>query len=78
MAQRGIELDVLLAAMEAIEPLAGNADLLSFGPHFGREALDQVSARLTKLGLIYFDDFFEFSGDYPKWCRFRAEVRRAD
>jgi hypothetical protein len=33
-------------------------------------------SRLTKLGLVYFDDFFEFSGDYPSWCVFRGSCDR--
>lgn len=62
----------LFIALEVEEGLDGNGRLLSFGPHFGREALTTIMSRLTKLGLVYFDDFFEFCGDYPPWCSFRA------
>jgi hypothetical protein len=73
LAERGVPWDSLLAAMEVQAPLDCSKLLLSFGPHFGREALDDMTTRLTRLGLVYFDDFFEFVGDYPTWCTFRAE-----
>jgi hypothetical protein len=44
----------------------------SFGPHFGQEALDELTRRLTNVGLLYLDDFFAFQGDFPKWIAFRA------
>jgi hypothetical protein len=70
--ERQVDLDDFYVAMEGEERLDGSEDLLSFGPHFGREALNTIISRLTKLGLIYFDDFFEFCGDYPPWCVFRG------
>jgi hypothetical protein len=72
LAERDVDLRDLFAAMEVAEQLDGSDHLLSFGPHFGREALNTIMARLTKLGLVYFDDFFEFCGDYPHWCAFRG------
>jgi hypothetical protein len=72
LAERQVDLRDLCAAMEAEERLDDSDDLLSFGPHFGREALNTIIARLTDLGLVYFDDFFEFCGDYPPWCVFRS------
>jgi hypothetical protein len=72
LAERQVDLRNLYIAMDAEERLDANDDLLSFGPHFGREALNTVLSRLTELGLIYFDDFFEFCGDYPPWCAFRG------
>ena len=72
LAERQVDMRDLLNAMETKEGLDGSNDLLSFGPHFGREALNTIIARLTNLGLVYFDDFFELCGDYPSWCVFRA------
>ncbi len=63
----------LLEAMETDAPLDRSADLISFGPSFGNEALETFVTRLEALGLIYWGDFCEFVGDYPEWCRFRAE-----
>ena len=74
--ERQVSLHNLFAAMEAGKALDENDELLSFGPHFGREAADTMISRLTKLGLVYFDDFFEFSGDYPSWCVFRGSCDR--
>jgi hypothetical protein len=70
--ESGVSLGDVLTALEVGEPLDENEYLISFGPHFGQEALDTMTQRLTTLGLRYFDDFFEFSGDYPKWCVFKA------
>jgi hypothetical protein len=70
--ERGVRWDDLLAVLEVRQPLDCSDRLLSFGPHFGQEALDAMMARLTKLGLVYFDDFFEFAGSFPKWCTFSA------
>jgi hypothetical protein len=72
LTERHVELRDLLTALEVNERLDGSDDLLSFGPHFGREALNTMISRLTALGLVYFDDFFEFCGDYPPWCVFRG------
>jgi hypothetical protein len=70
--ERGVSWDDLLAALEVSEPLDKNDCLISFGPHFGQEAVHTMSDRLIRIGLRYFDDFFEFSGDYPKWCVFKG------
>jgi hypothetical protein len=72
LVERRVDLHDLLTAMEVGEPLDDSDDLLSFGPHFGREATETMISRLTKLGLVYFDDFFEFCGDHPSWCMFRG------
>jgi hypothetical protein len=72
LTERRIELRDLLSAMEVEEHLDGCSDLLSFGPHFGREATNIIISRLTSLGLVYFDDFFEFCGDYRSWCAFHG------
>jgi hypothetical protein len=71
--ERGVSWDDLLTALKVRQPLDENDCLISFGPHFGQEALDTMTQRLIGLGLSYFDDFFEFSGDYPGWRVFKAE-----
>jgi hypothetical protein len=70
--ERGVLLGDLLAALEVSEPLDENSYLISFGPHFGQEAMDTMTQRLISIGLRYFDDFFEFSRVYPKWCVFKG------
>ena len=64
----------MLNALETSSPFDSNNEIASFGPHFGREALDTLIQRLTDLGLVYFDDFFKFSGDFPGWCRFEVSA----
>lgn len=51
-----------------------NSELISFGPSFGQEALEEFISRLENIGLRYWDDFFEFKGDYPNWVRFYVEL----
>jgi len=76
LAERQVDLHDLFAVMEVGERLDGSDEILSFGPHFGREALNTIISRLIELGLVYFDDFFEFCGDYPAWCAFRCTAHR--
>jgi hypothetical protein len=42
-------------------------DLVVIGPVPGEESLSDVFAELETLGLVYFDDFFELSGNWPSW-----------
>jgi hypothetical protein len=42
-------------------------DLVSVGPVYDAEGLAQVIAQLESRGLSYFDDFFDFSGNWPGW-----------
>ncbi|MFN8570415.1 MAG: hypothetical protein U0132_00075 [Gemmatimonadaceae bacterium] len=41
--------------------------LVCIGPIFEDEALQQLIAELEGTGLTYFEDFFEFSGNWPDW-----------
>jgi hypothetical protein len=70
--RKGISYQDVLKAMEVEQPLDGNADLVSFGPSFGEEAMNEFISRLKKLGLEYFDDFFSFAYDMPQWCSVRV------
>ena len=75
--EQGIPLEKLQIAIETSSPFDSNAEIASFGPHFGAEALETLVRRLSDLGLKYFDDFFEFSGDFPKWCIFGVSAASA-
>lgn len=46
-------------------------DLIAIGPLHGAagDALGEFVADLEKVGLVYFDDFFELSGSWPEWLR---------
>ena len=42
-------------------------DLVALGPIHDEDALGALLAELEQLGLVYFDDFFELSGNWPEW-----------
>jgi hypothetical protein len=51
-------------------------DLVAVGPIHDEEALGALVADLERLGLVYFDDFFELSGNWPGWLRLYAQGTR--
>ena len=44
-------------------------ELVVLGPIFDDDALGALVAALEEIGLAYFDDFFELSGNWPEWLR---------
>lgn len=46
-------------------------DLVAVGPIYGTDgdALGDLIAELEGLGLVYFDDFFELTGNWPNWLK---------
>ncbi len=46
-------------------------DLVVIGPIYGGDenAVVDIIAELERLGLSYFDDFFELSGNWPDWLQ---------
>ncbi len=70
LTERGVSYEAVLAAVEADKPFGADEELLTFGPSFGPEALEALTRRLTALGFVYFDDFFQFASDFPVWCEF--------
>lgn len=51
-------------------------DLVCIGPIYGADgaALGALIAELEGLGLVYYDDFFELSGNWPDWLRIHASA----
>jgi hypothetical protein len=48
-------------------------DLVAIGPIYGEgDALAELIDELEGVGLAYFDDFFELSGNWPAWLRLHA------
>jgi hypothetical protein len=49
-------------------------NLVVVGPIYGEggQALEGLVAELEGLGLTYFDDFFELSGNWPEWLSLHA------
>ena len=46
--------------------------LIAIGPLVGESALTELIDALEGAGLVYFDDFFELSGNWPSWLRLFA------
>jgi hypothetical protein len=46
--------------------------LIAIGPMMDAASLRDVLDELEGLGLAYFDDFFELSGNWPEWLRLVA------
>jgi hypothetical protein len=42
-------------------------DLVAIGPVYDADAFAALLDELEKLGLVYFDDYFELSGNWPVW-----------
>ena len=51
--------------------------LIAVGPVHGDEGLATIIDELEALGLVYFDDFFELSGNWPPWLRLLAMAERS-
>ena len=51
-------------------------DLIAVGPIYAvaGDALGELITELEQLGLVYFDDFFELSGNWPDWLRIHASA----
>jgi hypothetical protein len=41
--------------------------LIAIGPIHGDEELPSFVEELERVGLVYFDDFFDLSGNWPEW-----------
>jgi len=51
--------------------------VIAIGPIYDDEGLQALVVALEDKGLVYFDDFFEMSGNWPDWVSVLAmEVRR--
>ena len=47
-------------------------DIVVIGPVYDAEAFGDFLAELEKIGLAYYDDFFELTGNWPDWLRVLA------
>ena len=43
-------------------------DLVAIGPIYDADAFAALVEDLERLGLTYFDDYFELSGNWPGWA----------
>jgi hypothetical protein len=46
--------------------------LIAVGPIVGETALTELIESLEARGLVYYDDFFELSGNWPEWLKLFA------
>lgn len=51
-------------------------ELIVVGPVFDAEALQALVSALEDKGLVYYDDFFELSGNWPEWMQLLAMTSR--
>ena len=42
-------------------------EMIAIGPLYDEEALGTLTSELETLGLVYFEDFAEMSGNWPPW-----------
>ena len=42
-------------------------ELVAIGPIFDEDGFGALVAAFEKNGLVFFDDFFEMSGNWPEW-----------
>ena len=47
-------------------------DLVAIGPVHASDDLAMLIDELERLGLVYFEDFFDLSGNWPPWLRLFA------
>jgi len=47
-------------------------NLVAIGPLVGEDSLADLIAELESNGLIYYEDFFELSGNWPDWLKLLA------
>ncbi|MBA2686800.1 MAG: hypothetical protein H0U64_01745 [Gemmatimonadaceae bacterium] len=52
-------------------------DLIAIGPLPNEDSLPELIALLENKGLVYFDDFFELSGNWPEWLALYARAGRS-
>lgn len=49
--------------------------LVVIGPIYNAgQGTSELIAELESMGLVYFDDFFELSGNWPEWLRLHASA----
>ena len=46
--------------------------LIAVGPIVGETALTELIETLETRGLVYYEDFFEMSGNWPEWLKLFA------
>ena len=69
-------LDARLGLTDAEFRVEGN--LVAIGPIYDVDALGTLVDELEKIGLVYYEDYFELSGSWPEWLDVLARNSRRD
>lgn len=69
-----LELDTAFNLTDA--EFALEEDLIAIGPLPNEDSLPGLVSYLEEKGLVYFDDFFELSGNWPEWLSLYARAGR--
>ena len=67
------EIDAFLDLTD--EEFRVEGDIVVIGPVFDADALGRLVAELEARGLVFFDDFFELSGNWPGWLALYAMAK---
>lgn len=51
-------------------------ELVAIGPILEDTALQDLIAELEDAGLVYFEEFFELTGNWPEWLQLFAMARK--
>ena len=52
--------------------------LVAIGPIYDVDALGTLVDELEKIGLVYYDDYFELSGSWPEWLDVLVRTNQGD
>jgi len=52
--------------------------LVAIGPIYDVDALGTLVDELEKIGLVYYDDYFELSGSWPEWLDVLVRTGQGD
>ena len=78
LSEKRIERGALFTVMNCNSPCHEDKNFLTFGPRFTHETVDKTIKGLIKMGLDYWDDFFEVQIDYPEWYKSPAKMPISD
>lgn len=69
LSERSISTSDFSNAMIDVDVSSENDNLISYGPLFGIEALENLKEELQSIGLVYIDDFYGFDFFLPDWIK---------
>jgi hypothetical protein len=55
-----------------------DGQLVAIGPVYDVDALGTLVDELEKVGLVYYDDYFELSGSWPEWLEVLVRTGQGD